>query len=147
MGVGSWRQPPDFAALEAGYITAFLHGPKGKPIASLLAGDHEHLLAGHARPVFMLNIAAFYRHFGLAAATEDEGRADEPDHLASLLEFMAVLAHLEARALSGGKDPSPYRRAQRDVLRRHSIQPATPSGNNATTMAAERAGASRNSRK
>ena len=110
---------PDFATLESGYIAAFLHGPKGKPVAPLLAGDHERLLAGHARPVFMLNIAAFYRHFGLTAATRDEGRTDEPDHLASLLEFMAVLTHLEAQALEAGKDPGAYRRAQRDFLRRY----------------------------
>ncbi|WP_422368169.1 molecular chaperone TorD family protein [Pelagibius sp.] len=109
----------DFAALESGYIAAFLHGPKGKPVAPLLAGDHERLLAGHARPVFMLNIAAFYRHFGLQAAETDEGRADEPDHLASMLEFMAVLAHLEAQALRRNRDPAAYRRAQRDFLRRY----------------------------
>lgn len=110
---------PDFATLEAGYIAAFLHGPNGKPIASLMAGDYERLLAGHARPVFMLNIAAFYRQFGLQAATADEGRADEPDHLASMLEFMAVLTHLEVQALGRGRDPSAGRRAQRDFLRRH----------------------------
>ncbi len=113
------RPSSDFKECEAGYITAFLHGPKGKPIASLLAGDHENLLAGQARPVFMLNISAFYRHFGLQAATGDEGRADEPDHLASMMEFMAVLCHLEAKALHGGRDPSPCRRAQRDFIRRY----------------------------
>ncbi len=115
------RSLPDFKEFEAGYITAFLHGPKGKPIAPLLAGDHENLLAGHARPVFMLNISAFYRHFGLQAATGDEGRADEPDHLASMVEFMAVLCHLEAKALSQGRDPSPFRRAQRDFIKRYLV--------------------------
>ena len=113
------RPSTDFAALECGYIAAFLHGPKGKPVASLLAGDHERLLAGQARPVFMLNISAFYRHFGLKAAAADEGRADEPDHLASMLEFMAVLVHLEVRALRRNRDPAAYRRAQRDFLRRY----------------------------
>lgn len=114
-------QSDDFAALESGFIATFLHGRKGKPVAPLLAGDYEHLLAGHARPVFMLNISAFYRHFGLKAATADEGRTDEPDHLASMLEFMAVLTHLEVRALSGETDPAPYRRAQRDFLRRYLV--------------------------
>lgn len=109
---------PDLATLEAGYITAFLHGPKGKPIASLLAGDHERLLAGHARPVFMLNMTAFYRHFGLQAAIDDEGRADEPDHLATMLEFMAVLCHLEANAIREGRDPGSFRRAERDFIKR-----------------------------
>lgn len=111
--------PGDFAAFEAGYIAAFLHGRKGKPVASLLAGDHGTLLAGLSRPVFMLNVAAFYRHFGLTAATGDEGRADEPDHLAAMMEFMAVLCHLEAGALSAGRDPAPPRRAQRDFLARY----------------------------
>ncbi len=110
---------PGFAAYEAGFITAFLHGRKGKPVAALLAGDHDAILAGLTRPVFMLNLTAFYRHFGLRAATEDEGRQDEPDHLASMLEFMSVLCHLEARALEQDRDASPYRRAQRDFLGRY----------------------------
>ena len=109
----------DLAELEAGYIAVFLHGAAGKPIAPLLAGDYEHLLAGHSRPVFMLNIAAFYRHFGLRAATGDEGRADEPDHLVTMLELMAVLSHLEARALGQGRDASSVCRAQRDFLSRY----------------------------
>jgi DMSO reductase family type II enzyme chaperone len=116
----AWPQPAppgDFAGFEAGYIAAFLHGPGGKPVASLLAGDHESLLDGLPRPTFMLNVAAFYRHFGLRAA--EEGRADEPDHLASMMEFAALLAHLEARALEQGRDAGPARRAQRDFLARH----------------------------
>lgn len=113
----------DFAAYEAGFITAFLHGRKGKPIAPLLAGDHDAILAGLTRPVFMLNLTSFYKHFGLRAATEDEGRQDEPDHLASMTEFMAVLCHLEARALAQGRDPDPTRRAQRDFLSRY-LQPS-----------------------
>lgn len=32
---------------------------------------------------------------------------------------MAVLHHLEARALERGSDPGPYRRAQRDFLHRY----------------------------
>ncbi|SFC26255.1 molecular chaperone TorD family protein [Tropicimonas isoalkanivorans] len=108
-----------FAALESGYIAAFEHGPGGKRLASLLAGEHEEMLGGLARPAYMLNVAAFYRHFGLKQATEDEGRVDEPDHVACLLEFMAVLAHLEAQAIAVGKSPDPLRRAQRDFLSRY----------------------------
>jgi len=117
-----WPKMPvsrDYRAFEAGYISAFLHGRSGKPAAALLAGDHDHILAGLTRPVFMLNIAAFYKHFGLRAATDDEGKNDEPDHLASMLELMAVLCHLEARALANGQDASGYRRAQRDFLCRY----------------------------
>lgn len=111
----------DFAALEAGYIDAFVHGQHGKPRIALLAGEYETLLGGQTRPVFMLNIQAFYRHFGLRAATQDEGRVEEPDHLVDMLEFMVVLCHLEARALERAADPSPYRRAQRDFLRRYLV--------------------------
>lgn len=111
--------PADFAGFEAGYIAAFLHGRDGKPTASLLAGDHSELLRGLSRPVFMLNVAAFYGHFGLKAAADDEGRADEPDHLAAMAEFMAVLCHLEARLCASGRDAGPPRRAQRDFLARY----------------------------
>jgi DMSO reductase family type II enzyme chaperone len=107
---------PDFASFEAGYISAFLHGRGGKPVAALLAGDHDHVVAGLTRPTFMLNVVAFYKHFGLKAATGDEGKADEPDHLASMMEMMAVLCHFEAIALAKAKDVSGYRRAQRDFL-------------------------------
>ncbi|WP_299442513.1 molecular chaperone TorD family protein [uncultured Rhodospira sp.] len=106
----------DFTAFEAGYISAFLHGRNGRPVASLMAGEHQAVLDGLSRPVFMLNLSAFYRHFGLRAATGDEGRRDEPDHAASLMEFMAVLCHLEAGALEHNRDAAPARRAQRDVL-------------------------------
>ena len=111
--------PARFADLEGGYIAAFEHGRGGKRLASLLGGEHKELLAGQARPAFMLNVAAFYRHFGLTQAIADEGRVDEPDHLACLLEFMAVLSHLEASAIAGGRDPGGVRRAQRDFLVRY----------------------------
>jgi DMSO reductase family type II enzyme chaperone len=117
-----WRAPAlsaDFETFEAGYIANFVHGARGPARAPLHAGDYEALLAGQARPQFMLNVSAFYRHFGLKAAVEDEGRADEPDHIACMMEFMAVLAHLEAGALGAGRDESGYRRAQRDFLKRY----------------------------
>ncbi len=119
-----WPRPEtsaDFTSFEAGFIAAFLHGRSGKPLAALLAGDHEELLAGLTRPVFMLNLTAFYKHFGLEAATGDEGRQDEPDHLVCMLEFMAVLCHLEAQALSNDRDATPYRCAQRDFLCRYLV--------------------------
>ena len=64
-------------------------------------------------------LAAFYKHFGLEAAIGDEGRHDEPDHLACMLEFMSVLCYLEAEALRTDRNPAPYRRAQRDFLCRY----------------------------
>jgi len=117
-----WPQSPtstDFAELESGYIDMFLHGRRGQPRVDLMAGAHDNLRGGVTRPVFMLNVQAFYRHFDLRPATGDEGRSDEPDHVATMLEFMAVLHHLEAQALERGADPGPYLRAQRDFLQRY----------------------------
>lgn len=110
---------PDFASMEAGYIDMFVHGRKGEPRVYLLAGDYDELRDGVTRPVFMLNVQAFYRHFDLQAATSDEGLTEEPDHIVTMLEFMAVLHFLEAQALQRGTDPDPYRRAQRDFLYRY----------------------------
>lgn len=118
----AWPRSPasaDFTTLETGYIDMFVHGQRGEPRVHLLAGDYDALRSGVTRPVFMLNIQAFYQHFDLRAATSDEGRNEEPDHVVTMLEFMAILHHLEARALDNGADPSPYRRAQRDFLQRY----------------------------
>src|SRR5690625_4911291 len=110
---------PDFPSLEAVYIDLFMHGKRGEPHVHLLAGDYDALRSGTTRPVFMLNIQAFYQHFDLQAATDDEGRNEEPDHVATMLEFLAVLHHLESQALDNGKDATPYQRAQRDFLQRY----------------------------
>jgi len=67
----------------------------------------------------MLNVQAFYTHFGLTAAVEDEGHKDQPDHLLSMLEFCALLCHFEAQAVEHSRDAAPYRRAQRDFLVRY----------------------------
>lgn len=112
---------PSFIALEAGYIDMFMHGQRGSPRVHLLAGDVDALRDGVTRPVYMLNLQAFYKHFDLQANTHDEGNHEEPDHVATMLEFMAVLHHLEAQALERGADPSAYRRAQRDFLQRYLI--------------------------
>lgn len=109
----------DFAELEAGYIDAFHHGNRGQPRIHLVAGDHDSLREGLSRSIFMLNIQAFYRHFGLQAATNDEGRTEEPDHIVTMLEFMAVLHHLEARALQQQRPVDSYLRAQRDFLQHY----------------------------
>ncbi|MFD2189436.1 molecular chaperone TorD family protein [Pistricoccus aurantiacus] len=108
----------DFVELESGYIRVFHHGRQGKPQVALVAGEYSELLDGIARPTFMLNVQAFYKYFGLKAALGDEGRTEEPDHLSTMLEFMAVLTHLEAQSLAQRKEPDAYRRAQRDFLKR-----------------------------
>jgi len=105
--------------LEVGYMATFVHGRRGKPRVPLVANAYEALLAGESPGSYMLNVQAFYRHFGLQAAQGDEGHTDEPDHLVTMLEFCALLCHLEARALADDQDASPYRRARRDFIARH----------------------------
>ncbi|MGJ7462157.1 molecular chaperone TorD family protein [Halomonas sp. MA07-2] len=113
--------PPseDLTALQVGYTATFLQGKRGSPRVPLVASAHEALLEGQTPGNYLLNVKAFYRHFGLQAAQGDEGHAEEPDHLVAMLEFCTLLCHLEREALSGGRDPGPYRRAQRDFIARY----------------------------
>lgn len=109
--------------LEVGYMATFIHGKRGKPRVPLVASAHSHLIGGQTPGAFLLNVQAFYSHFGLKAAVEDEGLQDEPDHLVAMLEFCALLCYLERQALEQGKDKAaaPYRRAQRDFLMRYLV--------------------------
>lgn len=113
--------PPseDLTALQVGYTATFLQGRRGRPRVPLVASAHEVLLEGESQGSYLLNVKAFYGHFGLQAAQGDEGHAEEPDHLVAMLEFCTLLCHLEQAALSGGRDPAPYRRAQRDFIARY----------------------------
>lgn len=110
---------PDLAALEVGYMSTFVQGRRGKPRVPLVASAYHDLLGGQTPGSFLLNVQAFYRHFDLQAAQGDEGHADEPDHLVAMLEFCALLCHLEHQALLAGRDSSPYQRAQRDFIARY----------------------------
>lgn len=108
-------------ALEVGYMATFIHGKRGKPRVPLVASAYSELIGGQTPGAFLLNVQAFYSHFGLKAAIEDEGHQDEPDHLVAMLEFCALLCYLERQALEQAKDAAPYRRAQRDFLMRYLI--------------------------
>lgn len=108
--------------LEVGYMATFIHGKRGKPRVPLVASAYAELIGGQTPGAFLLNVQAFYSHFGLKAAVEDEGHQDEPDHLVAMLEFCALLCYLERQALELGKDAAPYRRAQRDFIMRY-LQP------------------------
>lgn len=122
LGEAPWpRLPasPDLSQLEVGYMSTFAHGRRGKPRVPLVASGYDTLLAGDTPGNFMLNVQAFYRHFGLKAATDDEGHIDEPDHLVTMLEFCALLCHLEEQALLNQRDASPYQRALRDFMARY----------------------------
>jgi DMSO reductase family type II enzyme chaperone len=107
--------------LEVGYMATFIHGRRGKPRVPLVASAYSHLIGGLTPGAFLLNVQAFYSHFGLKAAVDDEGLQDEPDHLVAMLEFCALLCYLEQQALEQNKDAAPYRRAQRDFLMRYLI--------------------------
>jgi DMSO reductase family type II enzyme chaperone len=113
--------PPseDLTALQVGYTATFLQGKRGRPRVPLVASAHEALLEGQTPGNYLLNVKAFYRHFGLQAAQGDEGHAEEPDHLVAMLEFCTLLCHLEREALCGGRDPGSFRRAQRDFIARY----------------------------
>lgn len=120
----SWPQftsTNELKDLEVGYMSTFIHGKRGKPRVPLVASAYESLVKGQTAGTFMLNIQAFYSHFGVKAAVENEGVIDEPDHLVSMLEFCVVLCHLEIEALHNDRDPSPYRRAHRDFLTRYLV--------------------------
>ncbi|MBY6032377.1 molecular chaperone TorD family protein [Marinobacter daepoensis] len=109
----------DLESLQVGYTNTFLSGRKGNPRVPLMASAYKHLMAGSAQGSFLLNIQAFYKHFGLKAAERDEGHVEEPDHLVAMLEFCTLLCHLEERACDRDNDPGPYQRAQRDFLTRY----------------------------
>ncbi len=95
------------------YVYAFeVGGPYGPP-CFIYEGEF-----GGGRLKVMEDVLRFYDHFGLQP-TQDEGRRDRPDHLATELEFMHALTFLEAKALEEGEDPTPYRQAQREFLRFH----------------------------
>jgi len=117
-----WEQVAgNFSEFEADYIHLFQMGRGGKPQVPLNAGDHEDMAQGQGRPEFLLEYSGWYQHFGLKINAQDDAN-ELPDHLACQLEFMAWLAHLEARASDESELQQGYQRAQRDFLRRH-LQP------------------------
>src|SRR5690554_1002146 len=67
----------DLKALQIGYTNTFLAGPRGKPVVPLVASAYQALVGGVTPGNFLLNIQAFYKHFGLKAAEQDEGHVEE----------------------------------------------------------------------
>lgn len=107
--------------LQVGYMVTFIHGKRGKPRVPMVASAYADLAGQQAPSSYLLNVQAFYSHFGLKAALDDEGLQDEPDHIVAMLEFCALLCFLERRALEQNKDVTPYQRAQRDFLARYLV--------------------------
>lgn len=117
----SWPQLPasaDLDALQTGFTGTFLQARR-KLHVPLTASAHEELLGGETPGNYLLNVLAFYRHFGLQTAQGDEGLAEEPDHLVAMLEFCCLLCYLERRALIHEQDTGPYQRARRDFIARY----------------------------
>lgn len=116
-----WPELPasvDLDTLQVGYTGTFLQARRRSRIP-LVASAHEELLGGETPGSYLLNVLAFYRHFGLQTAQGDEGQAEEPDHLVAMLEFCSLLCYLERRALIHEQDPSAYQRARRDFIARY----------------------------
>ena len=96
--------------LESEYIDAFDLNP------SCPLYESEYGSGGRTDRDIVQELLRFYGHFGVKL---NEKEKDYPDHLVAELEFMAFLAGKEADSSERGKDPSPYRLAQRDFLERH----------------------------
>ncbi|NVO12423.1 MAG: molecular chaperone TorD family protein [Rhodoplanes sp.] len=102
----------DLAELEAQYLATFETALPATPL-SLYEGSY---VTERPRAELLLELDAFYRHFGLAPSAVQR---DFADNLTAELEFMQFLAAKEAQALDQSLDAGPYLRAQRDFLDRH----------------------------
>ena len=99
--------------IEVEFVRLFESGPGGPP-CPLVGGAWR-----EDRKVVLKDLILFYNHFGLSYA---EGAQDErPDHICLEMEFLHYLTFKEVQAMQTGSDPSSYRRAQRDFLKRHPL--------------------------
>ena len=106
--LGNAGEGEDDLAIE--YTRLFDVGASGPP-CPLYGG-----LYFGARMKTMEEAVRFYNHFGL---TLSDSPREMPDHITTELEFLHFLAFREAEALQNGRDPGPFRRAQRDFAARH----------------------------
>ncbi len=97
--------------LEVEFVRLFEAGAGGPP-CPLIEGSYR-----EDRKVVLKELILFYNHFGLSYAEGDQ--SERPDHLCLEMEFLHYLTFKEVHALQAGADPSSYRRAQRDFLKRH----------------------------
>lgn len=110
--------------LETGYAQTFDVGAPEPPCPPY-EGVHR---KGVERTAILLEVAGFYRHFGLDMNPE-EGKRDLPDHICAELEFLHFLTFKESRARQEtGEAGVPgeaerllrgYLLAQKDFLERH----------------------------
>lgn len=104
----------DLVTLEGHYLATFETGPR-KPPLSLYEGSY---VTDRPRADLLLEIDAFYRHFGLVPS---EKPRDFVDTLTAELEFLRFLVAKEAQAIEQALDARPYQRAQYDFLGRHLV--------------------------
>lgn len=104
-----------FEEMESEHIQLFdVGGPKGAP-CYIYEAEY-----GSGRLKVMEDLLRFYHHFGLGLNQED-GHRDRPDHMATEMEFMHILAYKQADILRKNGDTAPYWQAQRDFLRFHVV--------------------------
>lgn len=99
--------------VESEYINRFDIGLGPSPPCSLY--EYEYRKGELTRRDILEELLRFHEHFDIQLRATER---DYPDHLVAELEFMAFLAQKEADAVERGKDPDPYRLAQRDFLER-----------------------------
>jgi DMSO reductase family type II enzyme chaperone len=105
--------PLSFDEFQQEYVQTFdVGGPRGAP-CFLYEGEY-----GGGRLKVMEDVLRFYHYFGLRLSQE-KGKRDRPDHLATELEFLHALTFKEAQLLTEKKDVTPYRKAEHDFLRFH----------------------------
>ncbi len=109
----------DYRDYEVRYTQTFEVGAP-KPLCPPYEGVQR---KGLPRNSSMLNIAAFYKHFGLKIGA-DEGSHELPDHISAELEFLHFLAFKEAQAREAGDTEllTGYLLAQNDFLQRHLVR-------------------------
>ena len=107
--------PLSFDEFELEYVQAFdVGGPRGAP-CFLYEAEY-----GGGRLKVMEDVLSFYHYFGLRLSQE-KGKRDRPDHLATELEFLHALTFKEAEVLTEKKEVTSYRKAQRDFLNSHLV--------------------------
>lgn len=104
----------DTARLEQSYISLFEIGTP-ESAAPLYESAYQRL-EGEDRRSVLEDLVRFYEFFDLDLG---ERPSEQPDHLTVELEFMAVLAQMEAQSATPAGAARPFRLAQRDFLVKH----------------------------
>ncbi len=97
---------------EAEYLNSF-HTNLPVPSASLYESSY---VKNSAKATILLELRAFYEHFGLAVA---ENTRELEDNLTGELEFMHFLSAKEAQCIDERLNVVPYVLAQHDFVSRH----------------------------